>query len=52
VDVSSAFNVTIDGPHPVLLSNGNPVSSIVRRMARPMAQNLRICLHWLRAQEL
>ncbi|MGB5865023.1 MAG: aminopeptidase N [Sulfitobacter sp.] len=26
-DVMSVFTVTIDGPHPVLLSNGNPVSS-------------------------
>ncbi len=25
-DVMSVFTVTIDGPHPVLLSNGNPVS--------------------------
>ena len=26
-DVMSVFTVTIDGPHPVLLSNGNPVST-------------------------
>ncbi|MGJ8545006.1 MAG: aminopeptidase N [Sulfitobacter sp.] len=26
-DVMSVFTVTIEGPHPVLLSNGNPVSS-------------------------
>ncbi|MEQ6248394.1 aminopeptidase N [Sulfitobacter sp. HNIBRBA3233] len=26
-DVMSVFSVTIDGPHPVLLSNGNPVST-------------------------
>ena len=26
-DVMSVFTVTIDGPHPVLLSNGNPVSA-------------------------
>ena len=26
-DVMAVFSVTIDGPHPVLLSNGNPVSA-------------------------
>ncbi|HAC48830.1 MAG TPA: hypothetical protein DCE85_06030, partial [Sulfitobacter sp.] len=25
-DVMSVFTVTINGPHPVLLSNGNPVA--------------------------
>ncbi len=30
-DVMSVFSVTIDGPHPVLLSNGNPVSQSAHR---------------------
>jgi len=48
-DVMSVFTVTIEGPHPVLLSNGNPISSPpTTSNGTTHGPNPPICLRWSR----